>query len=281
MPRLIRWNLSSRARELSGGDAIVVSIPKSGRTWVRTFLCAYFCQRYGHPFSLAPEQYGDARIPRIIYSHDRFEQRTKADRWDALRGKYFIPGSERRRARIVLLARDPRDTFVSHYVQLTRRTRETPDQLKQKEVGEVLRDRRHGIASMIEIMNDWLHEWSGRQNFLLVRYEELQRAPEESFRELLKFLGEAEPDVASFAHASEFSRFGNMKKMEAAGAFSSKILQPTNVADPESFKVRRGKVGGFVDYLIGDDLACATEAMRRLDPAFGYGGSSGPPLDAT
>src|SRR5215212_9856138 len=82
MPRLIRWNFSSRARELSGGDAIVVSIPKSGRTWVRTFLCAYFCKRYGYPFSLQPEQSGDARIPRIIYSHDRFEQRTKADRWD-------------------------------------------------------------------------------------------------------------------------------------------------------------------------------------------------------
>jgi hypothetical protein len=270
MPRLIRWNLSSRARELSGGDAIVVSIPKSGRTWVRTFLCAYFCQRYGHPFSLTPEQYGDARIPRIIYSHDRFEQRTKADRWDKLRGKYFIPDAERRRAKIILLARDPRDTFVSHYVQLTRRTRETPDQLKQKEIGEVLRDRRHGIASMIEIMNGWLDEWSGRQNFLLVRYEDLQRAPEASFRALLKFLGEGEPDSDSFAHALEFSRFGNMKKMEAAGAFSSKILQATNVGDPESFKVRRGKVGGFADYLIGDDLACANEAMTKLEPRFGY-----------
>ena len=268
MPRVIRWNLSSRARELSGGDAIVVSIPKSGRTWVRTFLCAYFCQRYGHPFSLTPEQYGDARIPRIIYSHDRFEQRTKADRWDTLRGKYFIPAGERRRAKIVLLARDPRDTFVSHYVQLTRRTRETPDQLKQKEIGEVLRDPRHGISSMIEIMNAWLAEWAGRKNFLLVRYEDLQRAPEESFRELLKFLGD-EPDADSFQHALEFSRFGNMKKMETAGAFTSKILQPTDAADPESFKVRRGKVGGFTDYLVGDDLAYANEALARLDPRFG------------
>jgi Sulfotransferase domain. len=77
---------------------------------------------------------------------------------------------------------------------------------------------------------------------LLVRYEDLQRAPDESFRELLRFLGEAEPDTDSFTHASEFSRFGNMKKMEAAGAFASKILQATNVADPESFKVRRGKL---------------------------------------
>jgi hypothetical protein len=267
---MIRWNLSSRARELSGGDAIVVSIPKSGRTWVRTFLCAYFCQRYDHPFSLAPEQGGDARIPRIIYSHDRFEQRTKADRWDELRGKYFIPAAERRRAKIVLLARDPRDTFVSHYVQLTRRTRETPDQLKQKEIGEVLRDRKHGIASMIEIMNGWLEEWSGKPGFLLVRYENLQSAPEESFRELLKFLGEKEPDAVAFTHALEFSRFGNMKKMEAAGAFASKILQATDVGDPESFKVRRGKVGGFTDYLAGDDLIYANEAMRKLDSRFGY-----------
>src|SRR5256714_1170908 len=151
MPRVIRWNLSSRARELSGGDAIVVSIPKSGRTWVRTFLCAYFCKRYGHPFSLRPEQDGNSRIPRIIYSHDRFEQRTKANRWDQLRGKYFIPAAERRRARINLVARDPRDTIGSQYVQLARRTREAADQLKQMEIGEVLRDRRDGIASMIEI----------------------------------------------------------------------------------------------------------------------------------
>lgn len=270
MPRMIRWNLSSRARELSGGDAIVVSIPKSGRTWVRTFLCAYFCRRYDHPFSLKPEEYSDARIPRIIYSHDRFEQRTKADRWDELRGKYFIPTGERRRAKIVLLSRDPRDAFVSHYVQLTRRTRETPDQLKQKEIGEVLRDRKHGIASMIEIMNGWLDEWSGKPNFLLVRYEDLQRAPEESFRELLRFLGEAEPNADAFTHAMEFSRFGNMKKMEAAGAFTSKILQATDVADPESFKVRRGKVGGFTDYLAGDDFSYANEAMRKLDSRFGY-----------
>jgi hypothetical protein len=270
MPRLIRWNLSSRARELSGGDAIVVSIPKSGRTWVRTFLCAYFCKRYGHPFSLAPEGYRDQRIPRIIYSHDRFEQRTKANRWDQLRGKYFIPAAERRRARIVLLARDPRDTFVSHYVQLTRRTRETPDQLKQKEIGEVLRDPRHGIASMIDIMNGWLEEWSGKPNFAMVRYEDLQRNPAEGFRALLKFLADEQPDPEPFAHALEFSQFGNMKKMEAAGAFASKILQATDVGDPESFKVRRGKVGGFTDYLSGEDLVFANQAMRNLDRRFGY-----------
>src|SRR4030095_14341093 len=37
-----RRNFSSRARELSGGDAIILSIPKSGRTWLRGFLFAFF-----------------------------------------------------------------------------------------------------------------------------------------------------------------------------------------------------------------------------------------------
>src|SRR5712691_4884495 len=62
-----RWNLSSRASELSGGDAIVISVPKSGRTWVRTFLCAYFCKRTGKPFTLRPDRYHEPDIPRMIF----------------------------------------------------------------------------------------------------------------------------------------------------------------------------------------------------------------------
>jgi len=92
----MRRNFSSRARELSGGDVIIVSIPKSGRTWVRTFLCAYFCQRRGYAFTLEPERYEDSAIPRIVYSHDLFEHRTKGNLWDRLRSKYLIPAKELR-----------------------------------------------------------------------------------------------------------------------------------------------------------------------------------------
>ena len=146
MRRFVRWNLSSRARQLTGGDAIVVSIPKSGRTWVRTFLCAYFCEKIGQPFTLEPEKYES--VPQVIYTHDLFEQRTKADRWDKLRGKYLIPQRDRTGRPIILLARDPRDAFVSLYIQLTRRTRETPGELKQMSASELLRDPAFGIQSM-------------------------------------------------------------------------------------------------------------------------------------
>jgi Sulfotransferase domain len=268
MRRLVRWNLSSRARQLSGGDAIVVSIPKSGRTWVRTFLCAYFCEKIGQPFTLESEKYDG--VPRIIYTHDLFEQRTKADRWDKLRGKYLIPRRDRTGRPVILLARDPRDAFVSLYIQLTRRTRETPVKLKQMSTSELLRDPAFGIESMVEIMNSWLAEWSERAGFLLLLYEKLRSDPVPGFRRLLDFLGERLVEEKAFSHALEFSNFDHMKKLETAGAFESKILRAGDARDPESFKVRRGEVGGYREYLDAHDRFYATEATRKLDCRFGY-----------
>src|SRR6266446_2633644 len=101
--RWTRRNFSSRARELSGGEAIILSIPKSGRTWLRAFLCAYFCKRFGLEFTLRPERYRQPGIPRLIFSHDLFEHRTKGDLWDRLRGKYLVQRKELNRAKIILL----------------------------------------------------------------------------------------------------------------------------------------------------------------------------------
>src|SRR5438046_4074317 len=105
----MRWNLSSRARELSGGDAILISIPKSGRTWIRTFLNAYFSYKLGRQFSLDLTDRGDAGVPRITYSHDRFEHRNKGNAWERLRRKYLISRCGVRKSPILLLARDTWD----------------------------------------------------------------------------------------------------------------------------------------------------------------------------
>jgi hypothetical protein len=265
-----RINLTSRAAELSGGDAVVVSIPKSGRTWLRTFLSAYFCARYEHPFSLDVTKYRDPRIPRVIYSHDLFEHRTKGRWWDRARGKYLIPASEIRRTQIILLVRDPRDAFVSHYVQLTRPTADAPDELKRKRVGEMLRDPFLGIGHIVRTMNDWLAEFEDRPNVTVVRYEDLRSRPSEHFGRVLAAIGEQQVSQEHLAAALRFSEFGNMKKLEAAGAFDSKILQPGNMQDPESFNVRRGRIGGYTDYLGASDIEYANEAISALDRRFGY-----------
>lgn len=265
-----RVNLSGRAAELKGGDAIVVSIPKSGRTWVRTFFAAYFCARYGHPFTLDPAKYRDHHIPHIIYSHDLFEHRTKGRWWDRARGKYLIPLAELRRAKVVLLVRDPRDAFVSHYVQLTRPSADAPEELKQKSMSEMLHDPFLGIDQIVQTMNDWLTEFGDRPNVTLVRYEDLQNAPAEHFRRALAGIGEEQISERRFDEALRFSQFGNMKRLESAGAFDSKILQARDKQDPESFNVRRGIIGGYTDYLSSKDQVYAAAAMRALDSRFGY-----------
>jgi hypothetical protein len=269
-PRWTRRNFSSRARELSGGDAIVISIPNSGRTWVRTLLCAYFCARYEHPFSLHPETYHDSRIPRIIYTHDLYEHYTKTRWWERVRGKFLVPPREVKRARVILLARDPRDAFVSHYIEMIRRTTETADELKSRAVGDVLRDPIFGIALMIQTMNEWLNELAQRPDCILVRYEDLHLSPNEQFRRVLAAVGETDPQTRHFENALEFSRFGNMRKMEASLEYDRQLLQPGDVNDPESYKVRRGKIGGYVDYLDPSDTEYADHAMSALDRRFGY-----------
>jgi len=270
-PHLMRRNFSSRAPELSGGKAIILSVPKSGRTWIRTFLYAYFCKRYGREFTLEPEHYGEPSIPRVIFSHDLFEHRTKGDLWDRIRGKYLVPKKELCRAKIILLVRDPRDCFVSLYVQMTRRDPGAPPDFKQKSISDLLRDKKFGICAIVKTMNDWLNEFSGRDDFTIIRYESLREAPAENFRTLLAFLGETVPDMSIFQDAFDFSRFDNMQKLEAAGAFDSKILRPGDVRDPESFKVRRGKIGGYREYLSAEDQEYASTALTKLDPWFGYG----------
>ena len=267
---LVRRNLSSRARLLSGGNALVISIPNSGRTWIRTFLAAYFCARYGYEFSLVTDQYHDQRIPRVTYTHDLYEHHTKSRRWDRLRGKYLVPRKALSQARVLILSRDPRDAFVSHYLELTRRTLETAAELKKQSMSEMLRDPIFGIGLMIRTMNEWLAELGPRPDCVLLRYEDIQAQPGQEFRRILTAIGETEPDLQAFGAALQLSQFGNMKKMEASRQYDRQLLQPGDVSDPESYKVRRGKVGGFVDHLSPDDITYANREMTALHSRFGY-----------
>src|SRR4030095_6529616 len=167
-------------------------------TWSLTFFCAYLCKRYDLEFTLQPGPYNHPGFPRLIFSHDRFEHWTKGNRWDRLRGKYLVPRRELKRAKIILLVRDPRDCFVSLYLQMTRRDPSADAALKQKSVSELLRDKRFGIRGIVRAMNDWLDEFSGRKDFTIIRYEALRASPAEHFRDLLGLCGQTTTAVSTF-----------------------------------------------------------------------------------
>ncbi len=264
---IFRHNFSKRARRYARADLFIVSIPTCGRTWIRVFLHAYFCALYRCEFTLEAKEFSArcAGVPRFIFTHDAWTYLNGRKIRDRVLGKPLIPRRAARERRVLLFARDPRDAMVSLFFQLSKRVRRYRGDLHG-----VIRDRRVGIHRMIAVMNGWLEEWSGSANFKVVRYEDCRRRPEEAFEEILKFAGCRDIDEGALAHAMQFSSFENMKALEASGAVRNKKLGPPNARDPESFKVRRGRVGGFTEYLAAEDIRYVEDAMKTLDRRFGY-----------
>jgi hypothetical protein len=62
-----------------------------------------------------------------------------------------------------------------------------------------------------------------------------------------------------------------MKAAEAAGTFEDQRLRPGDPSRPDSFKVRRGRVGGYREDLGPESIAYVDAAVARLDPFYGYG----------
>ena len=57
-----------------------------------------------------------------------------------------------------------------------------------------------------------------------------------------------------------------MQRKEARGEYSTLSLTPADASDPESFKVRRGKIGGYADYLSEEDVAFMEVLCADLPP---------------
>jgi hypothetical protein len=90
-------------------------------------------------------------------------------------------------------------------------------------------------------------------------------------RRMLEFSGVRDVSDETLAEAVAFNRIDKVREREKAGAYDTRRLQPGTRGDPESFKARKGKVGGFVEYLKPADVERMTRIIREeLDPWYGY-----------
>ena len=208
-------------------------------------------------------------MPEFIFTHDLWQHLKTARLKDSFRGKHLVPPRAVETKPILLLARDPRDVVVSLFFQLSKRT----DQFHGT-LSEIVADPKFGIEAIVEIMNTWIAEWGERSNFLLLRYEDCRRNTRHAFAAMLAFFGFTKIDDEALDRSLEFSSFENMKAMEANKKFTTGGLLPRDAGDPDSFKVRRGIVGGYTQYLSAQDLVYIEQALASLDPRFGYHSAS-------
>jgi len=129
-----------------------------------------------------------------------------------------------------------------------------------------------GLPRVVQYFNDWAASRTEVGELLLVRYEDMREDPARELGRILEFTG-TPGTPESIAAAVEFAAYDNMKKLETEGFFrnAGARVKAGDAGNPQSFKVRRAKVGGYRDYF--DDAQCAAldNMLRQLDPLFGYG----------
>lgn len=262
--RLRDRNWAPRGRRYAAADAFVVSIPKSGRTWMRVFLRHHLCASAGTDFRLTGALEGCSALPDVEFTHDRWEHENAARWWDRIRGKYQVPAQARRRTPVVLAVRDLRDVMVSMHVHLRKRGFACGASFDGS-LSELIRHPGLGVERCVDLLNGWYREWHQRGRLFIWRYEDCHRDPERVFADLLDFLGLPPPTPQALAASTAFASFDSMRALERSGRFwKSPVLRPGNPADPQSFKVRRGVVGGYVDHLSDEDLFRIERASSRL-----------------
>ena len=258
--------VAKRRRKLAAADVVVISHAKSGRTWLAAMISHVYHRRYGIPESELIQfdnfQKLDARVPRILFSHD--------NRKDEDKTPLFGP-EDLRRQKVVLLVRHPCDVAVSSYFQTFRNARKG---MEPGHAGGPIFD--YVVEVKLPLVLGFFRRWREQiarvEQALVVRYEDLRRRPEHELARIFTFIeGQADPD--EIKAAVDFASFEQMKQKEAANFFTSEKLRPGDPADPQSFKVRKGKVGGYREHFSAAELARIDALVADADlRAFGYTG---------
>lgn len=253
-----------RRRKLAAADVVVVSHAKSGRTWLATMISHVYHRRYGIAESELLQfdnfQKLDSRVPRILFSHD--------NRKGASRHPLFAP-RDLRQQKIVLLVRHPCDVAVSSYFQSFRDARKG---LEPSHAGGPIAEYVLGfkLPLVLAFLRRWHDQLDQIEQLLIVRYEDLRATPEKELARLFTFI-EGKADQAEIEAAVAFASFEAMKQKEAANFFTSDKLRPGDPNDPQSFKVRKGKVGGYREHFTADELARIDALVEAAGlSAFGY-----------
>ncbi|MEM0955288.1 MAG: sulfotransferase domain-containing protein [Pseudomonadota bacterium] len=281
--RLERW---LRGREefhkLKRADWVLMSWGKSGRTWLRVMLSRAYQLKGGLPSSELLDfdnfRRSNAELPAVFFTHNNYLR----DYTGNQHSKAHFQGK-----RIVLLVRDPRDVAVSQFFQWKYRMRpnkkfinDYPPHGAHIEPWDFVQDEDAGVPRIVDYFNGWASSIHELKEVLVIRYEDMRSDPAAVLEQIFTFTG-TDISADQIAEAVAFAAYDNMKKMEQDQHFkgSGARVRPGDQTNPQSFKVRKAKVGGYRDYFTDDQCARLSLMVADLDPLFGYGVDAPPAVE--
>lgn len=259
----LRTYVFARAEALKV-DVYVVSYPKSGKTWLTFFLKAYL-KELGLPlvpvrnsFAVTPEH-----APTVVFTHD-------CSNWvpaPRAKGAMKVSLKRYRGAKVVFLYRDPRDVAVSSWHHLTAR-----ENIFKEDLSALVRSPLVGVEKIVDFMNLWAEAGPRLDRFMTLTYEEMRREPRKTLEGLLDFIGYP-VDGDALDRAIEASSFRRMSRMEAEDNHDQPWLRKGTAGNLSSQKVRKGKVGGYVDEMTPEDVAWSNRVIaEQLSRKYPYHG---------
>ena len=258
-----------RLRRHLHASHFLISYPKCGRTWLRLLLgkalADHFCIETDDLLSLKHVARSREDIPRIRVVHEDNPDYKSPTELDAAKREFADK-------KVIFLVRDPRDVVVSIYYQQKYREDypwEVPD------LSDFLRKERGSMATILAYYNTWMDNRSVPEDFLLVRYEDMQEDTLRELKRTVRFCGLGDIPEKTLRRAVEFARFDNMRSMEEDEEMDSGGLSPGDPENESSYKTRKGKVGGYREDLSAEDIAFLDDMIEdKLTPELGYSGNT-------
>jgi len=260
---------------------LIIGHPKSGNTWLKVMISRLFQVRYDLPASrlINTDELAlrHPEIPRLAASNGYYSYEGVIG--DALAPD--APDSELRHKPVLFIARHPCDIAVSWFFQFTKRQSRHKQELinhfidhpidrRTIQMWDFVRTSDIGLPFLVEYLNTWEQNIAHLEHGMILKYEDLRARPAESLRRVVDHMG-CEFSDAEIGEAVRFGSFENLRKLETGGFFRQGGMTLRNPDDPNTFKVRRGKVGGYRDYFTPEQAAELEEIVRtRLSPTLGY-----------
>jgi hypothetical protein len=273
--RIDRWLRGKEEyRKLRLADGVIVSFGKSGRTWLRVMLSRFYQVKYGigerHLIGFDNLHKKNRAIPKLFFTHDNYlkdytgNRDSKADFYDK---------------KVVLLIRNPLDVAVSQFFQWKYRMRpgkkalnQYPEHGSDINIYDFLMDPDAGLTKIIDYLNLWASEAGKIKDLLIVRYEDMRSNTGEVLEKIVTFLG-TPGEQDQIQEAVRFASVENMRNMETKRTFwlSGSRMVAKDKSNPNSYKVRKAKVGGYRDYFDDKQIQTLNQLVAdRLDSIFGY-----------
>lgn len=272
----LRWKTFKRShkkmRMFRRADVVLVAYAKSGRTWLSVMITHLAHQRFGTP------------LDQLVGSSDFLRNYPDLTQF-FLTADNFAPPSMSEQAlidlykarKVILLVRDPRDIVVSLYYQLSKRSSpltqavfEVPENLSEMNLFDFVRDERAGLPRVIAWLNRWQRLIAEIPESLTLHYEHLRSDTPGGLDAVARLIG-WDCSAAEIQAAVDFADFDKLKSLERRKFFQSGRMQPGDPGDPNSYKVRRGKVGGYREDFTPEQIAWMDKlTAEQLAPALGY-----------